>query len=238
MISPSHARRLRSLARTIAIAICSFALARNATALTDYPFIVEDPPRSPQEQLKSFHLPPGFEIQLVAAEPEVHKPMNFNFDAAGRLWFTGSVEYPYPKAANAKGRDTLRIIHGFNPDGSATKITTFADDLNIPIGVTPINTHEAIVFSVPNEYRLRDEDGDGFADKRDVLFGPFGQRDTHGLNNSFTYGDRRLGLRLPRIRQQQPRERNRRPARFNSKAATSTAFGPTARTSSTSRTDR
>lgn len=171
----------------IALALSLLSLAQIAAAKTDFPHIVDDPPLSPQEQQKKFHLPPGFEIQLVAAEPEVHKPMNLNFDAAGRLWFTGSVEYPYPVADGVKGRDLARIVHGFNADGSATKITTFADGLNLPIGVTPINAREAVVFSVPNIYKLTDTDGDGVADKRDVMFGPFGQRDTHGLNNSFTY---------------------------------------------------
>ena len=172
-----------SVCLLMVLAICGAALARK-----EYPDIVDDPPRSPQEEQKAFHLPPGFEIQLVAAEPDIHKPMNFNFDAAGRLWFTGSVEYPFPKPENAKGRDVLRIIHGFNADGSATKITTFADNLNIPIGVLPIRAGEAIVFSVPNIYRLRDADGDGFAEKRQIMFGPFGHRDTHGLNNAFNYG--------------------------------------------------
>jgi putative heme-binding domain-containing protein len=172
----------------IAIASCIWLCTYGAAAGADYPHIVEAPPLSPQEQQKKFRLPPGFEIQLVAAEPDVHKPMNLNFDAAGRLWFTGSVEYPYPVAENVKGRDLARIIHGFNADGSATRITTFADGLNIPIGITPINTREAIVFSVPNIYKLTDADGDGVAEKREVMFGPFGQRDTHGLNNSFTYG--------------------------------------------------
>ena len=45
---------------------------------------------------KKFHLPPGFEIQLVAAEPDIHKPINLTFDHRGRLWVTQSVEYPYP----------------------------------------------------------------------------------------------------------------------------------------------
>ena len=175
-------------ARTIVLVICMLADGGVAAAATKYQNIVDDPPRSPQEQLKAFHLPPGFEIQLVAADPDVHKPMNFNFDAAGRLWFTGSVEYPYPKAESEKGRDVVRIIHGFNTDGLATKITTFADNLNVPIGITPIGANGAIVFSVPNIYRLRDLDGDGFAEKREIMFGPFGQRDTHGLNNGFTYG--------------------------------------------------
>ncbi|MEX0643386.1 MAG: hypothetical protein WD468_11825 [Pirellulales bacterium] len=71
----------------------------SAVALTKYPSIVEDPPLSPEQQLTRFHLPAGFEIQLVAAEPDVHKPLNLNFDTAGRLWFTESVQYPHPHAA-------------------------------------------------------------------------------------------------------------------------------------------
>ena len=40
------------------------------------------------EQQKKFHLPPGFTIQLVTEEPDIHKPMNLAFDALGRLWVT------------------------------------------------------------------------------------------------------------------------------------------------------
>lgn len=43
-------------------------------------------PLSPDEELKQFHLPPGFQIELVAAEPDVLKPANMNFDAHGRLY--------------------------------------------------------------------------------------------------------------------------------------------------------
>src|SRR5438067_505335 len=80
------------------------------------------PPRSPEEERKTFHLPPGFEAQLVACEPEIRKPINIAFDAAGRLWVTQSTEYPFP--ALGKGHDTLKILADFGPDGRAKKITT------------------------------------------------------------------------------------------------------------------
>src|SRR6185369_13453476 len=57
-------------ARTIVLVLCMFADGSVAAAPTKYENIVNDPPRSPQEQLKAFHLPPGFEIQLVAADPD------------------------------------------------------------------------------------------------------------------------------------------------------------------------
>ncbi len=69
----------------------------------------ETPPQTPEQQLAKFHLPPGFEIQLVAAEPEIQKPINLNFDAAGRLWVTGSELYPWPAATDAAGRADPRL---------------------------------------------------------------------------------------------------------------------------------
>src|SRR5437899_7464421 len=74
-------------------------------------------PRTPQEQQKLFHLPPGFEIQLVAAEPDIKKPINFAFDARGRLWVTQSEEYPYPVKDGQSSRDALKILGDFQADG-------------------------------------------------------------------------------------------------------------------------
>ena len=61
------------------------------------------PLRPPAEERALFRLPPGFEIQLVAAEPEMQKPMNVAFDAAGRVWVTGSTLYPWPAKRDALG---------------------------------------------------------------------------------------------------------------------------------------
>ena len=61
------------------------------------------PPRSPEEERKALHLPPGFEIQLVASEPDIHKPLNIAFDDLGRLWVTDTLEYPFPKPPGHAG---------------------------------------------------------------------------------------------------------------------------------------
>ena len=122
-------------------------------------------------------MPPGFEVQLVAAEPEIDKPMNLAFDARGRLWVTHSREYPI--AATGAGCDRVSILEDTTGDGRADRITTFADSLNIPIGVAPMRDG-AIVFGIPNVFRLYDRDGDGRADERRALYGPFDYDDTHG----------------------------------------------------------
>jgi len=178
-------------------------------------------PLTPSEQQKTFKLPPGFEIQLVAAEPDINKPMNMAFDALGRLWVTTSIEYPWAAPTNRPGRDRLMIFEDFGADGRARKVTQFADGLNIPIGIYPFRsrssvgrdsvepnspergksqgsrglsphpreTWKAIVWSIPNIWLMEDTDGDGKADKREVLYGPFDHtRDTHGNQASFRRG--------------------------------------------------
>ncbi|MEO6568190.1 MAG: hypothetical protein ABIO94_05460, partial [Opitutaceae bacterium] len=55
------------------------------------------------ESRAQFHLPPGFEIQLVAAEPDLEKPFNIAFDSVRRVWVTGSKIYPWPAKRDALG---------------------------------------------------------------------------------------------------------------------------------------
>lgn len=145
----------------------------------------ETPALNPEQQQASFTLPEGFRISCFASEPDLQKPMNMAFDADGRLWVTGSNQYPIPAAAGA-GRDSIRILEDTNGDGSADSVKVFADDLNIPIGLLPYG-NGAIVFSIPDILYLEDTNGDSVADKRTRLYGPFDtSRDTHGMTNSFT----------------------------------------------------
>src|SRR5262249_6080153 len=143
-------------------------------------------PKPPADQRRAMHLPPGFEAQLVAAEPDVLKPINIAFDARGRLWVTESVEYPFP-AAGPQTRDRVKILEDFGPDGRARKVTTFAENLNIPIGVLPTRDG-ALVYSIPNIWWLRDTAGAGRADKREVLYSTYGFKDTHGMTGEFVRG--------------------------------------------------
>jgi putative heme-binding domain-containing protein len=148
--------------------------------------IAPTPAKSPEDERKSFTLPPGFEAQLVACEPDIRKPINIAFDAAGRLWVTQSTEYPFP-APPGKGRDAVKVLSDFGPDGRARRIATFADDLNIPIGVLPVGDG-ALVYSIPNIYRLHDTRGTGKSDRREVLYATYEFRDTHGMTGEFMWG--------------------------------------------------
>jgi len=143
-------------------------------------------PRSPQEQQGLFQLPPGFRIELVASEPDIQKPINMNFDAAGRLLVSQSVEYPFAPLLGSEARDSIKLLSDQNGDGVPETVDDFAQGLSIPVGVTPV-PDGAIGLSIPNLYRFYDDDKDGRSDRREVAYGPFGYGDTHGMVSSLTW---------------------------------------------------
>ncbi len=175
-------------------------LAATALAQKSDPFAEGVRPTEPltaEEQAKTFHLPPGFSIQLFASEPQINKPINLAFDARGRLWVTSNVEYPFavpldrldPQTGRTRGsRDRIVILEDTDGDGRADKTTTFADELNIPTGVLPYG-RGCLAWSIPNLWYLEDTDGDSVCDRRSVLFGPLGwEKDTHGNISSYRRG--------------------------------------------------
>ena len=170
----------------MAPALLFAALVAHASPFTD--FIRKTEPLTPEQEQKSFHLPPGFEIQLVAAEPDIGKPINMAFDARGGLWVSQSREYPFPAADGRPSRDTIRVLSDFRAEGRAGRITLFATNLNIPIGVYPYRDG-ALAYSIPYIYSFHDTNGDGLADSREIFLGRFGfERDTHGMTSSFRRG--------------------------------------------------
>lgn len=182
-------------------AICLMPLLVSPLAAQD-PFaagVRPTDPLSPADEQKALLVPDGFEVQLVAAEPDIFKPMNMAFDERGRMWITDSLEYPWAAPLDEPARDSVKILHDTDGDGRADVIKTFADGLNIPIGIYPYPSRKdeatgktiqgAIVYSIPYIWDLRDTDGDDVCDERIKLYGPFGyERDTHGMCNAFRRG--------------------------------------------------
>ena len=114
-------------------------------------------------------MPPGFEIQLVAAEPDIHKPLNLAFDDRGRLWVTDTVEYPYPAAKGTKprlGQDPLGLS-GRRAGPQDRDVRRRPEHPDRPAAVA--GGRAAIVHNIPNIYLMRDTDGDGRPTARGAL---------------------------------------------------------------------
>ena len=143
------------------------------------------PALSPQEAMAKMQLPPGFKVELAAAEPDVVNPTAMTFDDRGRIWVCESFEYP--RREPGPGRDRIRILEDTDGDGRYEKVTVFKEGLNIPCGIVHGNGG-VYVTNAPDVLFLKDVDGDDRADTEEVLFTGFGREDTHELPNNLIWG--------------------------------------------------
>jgi putative membrane-bound dehydrogenase-like protein len=144
-----------------------------------------NPPRTATEAVRAMTVPPGFCVDVVAAEPDIVNPVAMTFDEKGRIWITESLEYP--RRSPGPGRDRIKVIEDTDGDGKADRFNVFADGLNIPSGIA-VGHGGVWVANSPDILFLRDQDGDGRADSKEVVATGFGRNDTHELPNSLTWG--------------------------------------------------
>jgi len=144
-------------------------------------------PLSPEASMKLMQVPPGFELELYAAEPDIVKPIAMAWDERGRLWIAETLDYPNDIHPGQAGRDRIKIVEDTNGDGRADRFTIFADGLNIP---TSLMFHNGglIVSQAPEILFLKDTDGDGRSDLRQVVSAGWGTRDTHAGPSNLRYG--------------------------------------------------
>jgi putative heme-binding domain-containing protein len=79
----------------------------------------------------------------------------------------------------------VQVCTDTNGDGVPDKPHTFADGLNIPIGVCPVGD-DALVYAIPEIRRFEGAGANGKANKQTPIYQGFGFRDTHGMASSFT----------------------------------------------------
>ena len=144
-------------------------------------------PLPPEESLKHYVTPVGFEMQLFAAEPDIGKSLAMNWDERGRLWLCETLDYPNELKPRGQGRDRIRICEDTNGDGRADKFTVFAEGLSIPSTLTFYRGGVIVQDGMETLY-LKDTTGDDKADLRRTLISGWNMRDTHGGVSNFVYG--------------------------------------------------
>jgi putative membrane-bound dehydrogenase-like protein len=154
-------------------------------------------PLSPDEERAEFTLPPGFEIELVAAESEgIGKFVAVDWDQRGNLWTMTALEYPVDANENpavarelyaSKAKDKVVVFDRDpkSPSGYSSKPRIFVDGLAIPLGILPYK-NGVYVQHGPDIVFLSDTDVDGRSDRREVILSGFGVQDSHLFPHQFT----------------------------------------------------
>jgi glucose/arabinose dehydrogenase len=142
----------------------------------------------PEEAAKTFTLPKGFVVELVASErefPELRNPCQFAIDARGRLWVCTMPSYPMYLPGKPVD-DKVLILEDTDGDGRADKQTVFADGLHVPTGIE-LGDGGAYVAQQPNLLLLKDTDGDDRADQQEIVLHGFDSADSHHAISAFTW---------------------------------------------------
>src|SRR5215207_7141365 len=132
-------------------------------------------PLSPEEEMRTFSMPPGFRVELVAAEPMVESPILIDFDADGRLWVIEMLTF----LPDTSGRDSteplnrVSVLEDIDGDGRMDKKTVFADKLKQARALKVLE-HGVLIGEPPTLWLMTDTDGDLKADSKEAVFNTFG----------------------------------------------------------------
>ncbi len=165
--------------------------------------------KTPEEEQKTFKLPEGFEIELVAAESEgIGKFVTVDWDQKGRMWSMTALEYPVDGNENMEAAKALYAAHskdkvlvwdkveglsqtlsekdkGVKTPSMLPQPHIFADGLAQTLGILPYGNGVYVQHGENIEFR-EDTDGDGKADKVTTILTGFGVQDAHLFMHQFT----------------------------------------------------
>lgn len=128
---------------------------------------------SPQESLKTIHLPKGYHLELVASEPMIHEPVAIAWDGNGRM-FVAEMN-TYMQDVNGTGESkrvsTIKRLEDTNGDGKMDKSVVFLDSLLLPRMILALDDRLLVAETYDNSiYSYRDSNGDGVADEKKKVF--------------------------------------------------------------------
>src|ERR1051325_3048948 len=121
-------RRLRLLALLLTCAAMPVLIAQQPADRSWTPGVrkapVESPPLTPEEEMKTFVLPPGYRVELVASEPLIQDPIAIDWDRDGRMWVVESPEFVPDLQAPEPNLDPIGrivVLEDTNNDGKMDK---------------------------------------------------------------------------------------------------------------------
>jgi glucose/arabinose dehydrogenase/mono/diheme cytochrome c family protein len=135
------------------------------------------PPLRPEQEMQSFHLPPGFRIELVASDPMVQSPVEIEFDGNGRMYVLEM--RGFMRNIDGKNEDEpvgrVSLLTDADGDGRMEKSVVFADGFVMPRAIAVVRGG-LLVAEPPHLWFLRDTDGDGKSDQKEEVSNDYGNQ--------------------------------------------------------------
>lgn len=135
------------------------------------------PALSPYQQLKTFKIAPGYQIELAASDPLIGDPVAGVFGPDGRLWIVEMQGYMPDLDGTTEDQPHGRVVvlTDTNRDGVFDKAQVFLENIVMPRAIA-LHRDGVLVGAPPHLWFCRDTDGDGKADEKTEVATDFGVR--------------------------------------------------------------
>lgn len=174
-------------ATTIAIAcLCGFAV--HADDLPSSIVNTQNPndiSLSPQESLARITVPDGFHVTLFAGEPDLRRPIAFDFDDRGRIWVIENYSHPVWKKDGAT--DRILILEDTDHDGRFDQRKVFWDKGRYLTGMA-VGHGGVWIGNTPELSFIPDRDGDDVPDSEPIVMLDGFRLSTNNVLNNFHWG--------------------------------------------------
>ena len=155
--------------RFFIIAIGLIALVFTST-ISDVKDEDPSPVLTPAEEMATFQVEPGMEIQLVAAEPMVQEPVVITFDEDGRLWVVEMRGFMPTISGDGEEQPVGRVsvLEDQDGDGQMDTSTVYLDSLVMPRALAVVQGG-ALIAERNSLWMTQDLDGDLQADTKTLI---------------------------------------------------------------------
>ncbi|MDO1449020.1 c-type cytochrome [Rhodocytophaga aerolata] len=130
-------------------------------------------PLSPEQSLRTFRVPKGYRLELVASEPMISEPVALTWDGNGRMYVAQMETYMQTVDTTGEHVSASRVmlLEDTNGDGKMDKSSVFIDKLMLPRMVLCVGdellVNETDTYDV---YAYKDTNGDGKADQKRPVY--------------------------------------------------------------------
>ena len=140
---------------------------------------------TPQQSLEKITVPAGFNVTLFAGEPDLRRPIAFDFDDRGRLWVVENYAHPVWDKDNQS--DRILIFEDTDNDGTFDTRKVFWDKGRY-LSAIAVGYGGVWVGNTPELTFIADKDGDDVPDGPPVAVLDGFQISSNNVFNNFHWG--------------------------------------------------
>jgi putative membrane-bound dehydrogenase-like protein len=145
------------------------------------------PAKSTDQAIAAFETIDGFEMQLVASEPQVQEPIVISYDENGLLYVAEYLKFPWDGKKGGEVNGRIRLLQDVDGNGHYEKSSVLVDDIAWPTGICPWKGG-VFVVAAPDLWYFKDTSGDGVADVKRKVYTGFGFTTEEGTANNLIWG--------------------------------------------------